>query len=723
MIQENKLIDIPGLDEPLSLSLTPEIMALRKKALDIQTVDWNDWDQPEVTQAEYDALKLHTDAEDWRLWRGRRFDARLNAMNLDIERGEKIVCKPIFGPVPKEAKEHANEQRAEIREIASYATGDTAHFHPNFETIFALGVGGLLEKIDRMKATFAGDEDKETFYDSCRIAMEGFQSFVRNVAAACRDQADGDEGLLAMAELCDRIAVNAPQTFHEACELMFLVLVASWFGEEHVMTCYGRMDRTLGAFYEADVVAGILTPQEALNIISCMYIQLNRFCPASLADGVIVGGRDGDGRDVTNTVSYLALAARQATHLCFPTLAVAWHEGTPDEMMEFSMTMLGSGINDPAFFSDDVIPAGLQDLGVSVEDSHNFMNSTCVEIKTVGNGNIWVATRYFNCTVPLLEAMRMEAAGEVAPAKDLAELQDRTREIIREDIRETAVAVDGGWDHRAEHGCMPFASCIIDDCLDVGLDHDRGGCRYEWAENSFVGLANLADSLVTVDELVYQSGEMTLAELHAICEANFEGHELLRQRILNQLPSYGNDNDRADELATVWADDLCAMSESNIVAGKPYVPGFFCHMNHAWLGLETGATPDGRLAGVALADGAGAAQGRDTASPTASVLSTTKWSHKKALGGLVHNVRFGDEMFANAANRAAVRMVVETFMRRGGFEIQVNMLSAAALKDAQENPDAHKDLVVRVAGYSDYFTMLMKELQDEVIARTEFSGL
>ncbi len=723
MIQDNTLIEIPGLDEPLSLSLTPEIMALRNKALEIQTVDWNNWDQPEVTQAEYDALKLHTEEEDWRVWRGRRFTARLTAMALDIEPGEMIVGKPLFGPVAQEVKDECNRLREEIRDVASFATGDTAHFHPNFETIFALGVGGLLEKIDRMQAHYAGDADKETFYDSCRIAMQGFQQYVRNVAAACRDAANGDKGLLAMAEMCDRLAVDAPRTFHEACELMFLVLVASWFGEDHVMTCYGRMDRTLGHFYETDVAAGILKPQEALNIISCMYIQLNRFCPASLADGVIVGGRDGDGRDVTNTVSYLALAARQATWLCFPTLAIAWHEGTPDEMMDFAMTMLGSGINDPAFFSDDVIPAGLQDLGVSVEDSHNFMNSTCVEIKTVGNGNIWVATQYFNCVASLMEAMRMEAEGEIAPAANLDELQARTREHISAKVREIAEGVDSGWGHRAEHGCMPFASCIIDDCLDVGLDHDRGGCRYEWAENSFVGLANLADSLVAIDDLVYQSGELTLAEFYEVCKNNFEGHELLRQRIVNQLPSYGNDDDRADKLATAWANDLCAISESNIVAGKPYVPGFFCHMNHAWLGRETGATPDGRLAGVALADGAGAAQGRDTASPTASVLSTTKWSHTKALGGLVHNVRFSDAMFSTTANRAAVRMVVETFMRRGGFEIQVNMLSAETLKDAQANPNAHKDLVVRVAGYSDYFTMLMKELQDEVIARTEFSGV
>ena len=721
MISEGEnLIRIPGISEPLSLTLPDKLAKLRQKALDIHNTNWAWWAQQlPMLEAEQAAWQEHTADEDWRLWRARRFATRSVGMELDIEPDELVVGRPCMGERDQAEETRARKLHEDIVEATSYPGGDTGHFHPNYETILTLGVGGLLDKIARLRSQHEGDADKQTFYDSCGIAMEGFGAYIRRVADECDGL--GDDNARELAAMCRRLAVDAPQTFHEACQMMFMVMVVSWFCEDHVMTCYGRMDRTLGRFYEADIAAGRLTPQRAMEIISSMYISLNRVCPVNLADGVIVGGRDGRGRDVTNTLSYLCLAARWATWLSYPALAIAWHENTPDELMQFSIDMLSSGINDPAFFNDEVIPAGLQDHGVSVEDSHNFMNSTCVEIKTVGNSNIWVATRYFNCPGALLEAMRAEAEGECVPAADLDELQARTKEIIAGQVGETAEALVGGWAHRTEHGCMPFASCIIDDCLTRGLDHDRGGCRYHWVENSFVGLANLADSLVTIDELVFRTGELTMTELYKICVDNFEGDEPLRQRILNELPSYGNDDDRADHFAVAWADYVCELTESYIIGGHRYVPGFFCHMNHGWLGVETGATPDGRLAGLALADGAGAAQGREACGPTASVLSTTKWSHRKALGGLVHNIRFSSKAFETPADRQAVRSVIETYLRRGGFEIQLNIVSAETLRDAKERPEEYRDLVVRVAGYSDYFNTLTPELQDEIIARTEFS--
>ena len=726
---QETLIRIPGIDQPVSLTLPQPLASLRQEALDRQKRGWG-WNAPlsEMTLAEVAAWADHTDQENWQIWRARRFAARLGHLPIELETGEPVVGKPLIRQLTDDERAQQEKDAEPLKSVPAFSGGDTGHFHPNYAKLFELGISGLLEKIAVGRAAFGPDEDEKlAFYDACRIAMEAFEAFTRRVGADCQAKAaeepDAADDWRELAGICDRIAAGPPQTFHEACQLMFLTYVASWFAEDHVMTCYGRMDRTLRGFYEADIAAGRLTPQEALNIISGMYIQLNRTCPYSLADGVIVGGRDGDGNDVTNDLTYLCLVARWATWLCYPTLAVAWHENTPDELMGFSMEMLSSGINDPAFFNDEVIPAGLQDHGVSTADSHNFMNSTCVEIKTVGNSNIWVATRYHNCCGALLEAMRRQVDGECPPAADLDELQDRIRAILADQVRETAESLDKAWWQREQTGCFPFASCIIDDCLDRGLDHDRGGCRYNWVENSFVGLANLTDSLVAIDDLVFRNGEMTLEEFYAICSDNFADHEPLRQRIVTGLPKYGNDDDRPDAIATAWADTLCEMTESHLIGGHRYVPGFFCHINHAWLGADTGATPDGRLAGLAFADGAGAAQGRDTGGPTASVLSTTKWSHRKALGGLVHNVRFSRPMLETPRNRQAVRTIVETYLRRGGFEIQLNVLSTETLRDAQKNPQEYRDLVVRVAGYSDYFTTLMKELQDEVIARTEFSEM
>ncbi len=720
-------IRIPGIVEPISLALPPELESLREKTLRIHKNDGPYWEPtPAVVDAVAEAWHTRGRNEDRQLWCARRFAVRLAHIPLEMETGETIVGKPLVRGLSDDDKARIDRIASQHPDMPSCPGGDTGHFHPNYETVLRLGVGGLLDTITACRDAAADDEEKRAFYDSCELAMRGFQSYIRRVVDACKDRAtespDESAHWQEIAATCEKLAVGPPATFHEACQLMYFFFIASWVGEDHLMTCYGRMDRTLALFYEADIAAGRTAPQQAMHLIAAMFIQLNRICPIGFADAVLVGGRDGAGRDVTNTMTYLCLAARRATWLRNPSLGIAWHEGTPEELMAFAFEMLASGINCPAFFNDETISAGLQDHGVSVEDSHNYMNSTCVEIKTVGSSNIWVATEYVNCPKALLEAMRREAHGDCPPAADLDQLEERLRNILQQQVSHTAEELDRLWTQRAHTWSMPFASCLIDDCLERGQDHDRGGCRYNWAENSFMGLANLADGLAAIDELVYRSGEMTLTELYAVCERNFEGREELRQRIINALPSYGNDDERVDAIACRWADFACAMTESCEVAGHRYVPGFFCSQFHAWLGFDTPATPDGRLAKKALANGAGAYQGREFSGPTASALSTTAWSHRKALGGLVHNVRFADSVFATPANRRAARGVIETYLKRGGFEIQVNVLSADTLRAAQERPEDYRDLLVRVAGYSNYFTSLMESLQEDVITRTEFAS-
>ena len=713
-------IRIPGLAEPISLALPPELEALREEALRLHKDDAVHWEPPpSLVAAEAQAWESHGRNEDRHLWCARRFAVRLAGIPLLLDEGETIVGKPLVGALSDSERADVDRIKSQIDHLPSCPGGDAGHFHPNYEKVFSLGVDGLLGMIAARRET--ADDDRRSFYDACEVAMRAFQSFIRRVAAACRDQTDNSAHWDEMATVCDKLAARPPTTFHEACQLMYFVLIASWVGEDHVMTCYGRMDRTLWRFYEADVEAGRTTPQKAMELIAAMFIQLNRICPIGIADAVMVGGRDVTGRDTTNALTYLALAARQATWLRNPSVGIAWHGGIPNELMEFAMAMLATGVSCPAFFNDEVISAALLDHDVSPEDSRNYMNSTCVEIKPVGASNIWVATEYVNCPKALLEAMRREADGECPPAADLDELEQRLQDIISEQVSNTAKTLDELWRRRADTWAMPFASCLVDDCLNRGLDHDRGGCRYNWAENSFVGLANLADGLTAIDELVYRNGEMTLAEFHAVCTSNFEGHEDLRQRIINSLPSYGNDDERVDAIAARWGDFLCSTTESCTVAGHRYVPGFFCSQFHAWLGYDTPATPDGRLAEKALANGAGAYQGREHAGPTASALSTTKWSHGRTLGGLVHNVRFSNSVFATEEGRGSARGVIETYLKRGGFEIQVNVLSADTLREAQKRPEDYRDLLVRVAGYTNYFTSLLESLQEDVIARTEFT--
>jgi formate C-acetyltransferase len=235
-----------------------------------------------------------------------------------------------------------------------------------------------------------------------------------------------------------------------------------------------------------------------------------------------------------------------------------------------------------------------------------------------------------------------------------------------------------------------------------------------------VGLANLVDSLTAVRHLVYETGRMTLAEFFAVLQANWEGHETLKLEIETALPKYGTDTVEVDQMAKDIAHFLMDTTESNDIGGHRYVPGFFCWIMHNVLGTETMATPDGRHAGWPMADGAGPAQGREANGPTAAILSATCWDHEQALGGLVFNAKFTRDFMAQHQNHVALRAMIETYLRRGGFEIQLNVVDNADLRDAQEHPDKYRDLVVRVAGYSDYFVNLAENIQNEVIARSEF---
>jgi len=697
-----------SLDSP---SLAPELAPLRETALEKVMLSRTIAMMPVI---EAEAWRSHDAQEDWLLWRGRLAAARLNHMPLDITPGELIVGTPDFGPARPEDRRRIEEAGETLALIPPFPGGDSGHFHPDFEKLFIVGIGGIREEIaERLSA--ARDAEKKTFYQACCIAMEGFAAFVRNVSQACARLPNFGE----TAGMVERLSHAPPRSFHEALQLLYLTIVALWFGEDHGLTAPGRIDQTLRRFYEADLAAGGLSVEQAFDLICCLFIQCNRITGPALALSVMVGGRDRRGRDATNDLTYLCLAARTATRLAYPTVGLAWHEGTPGELSRYACRMLSTGIGDPAFFNDQLIMQGLRDQGVSVEDSCNYMNSTCVEIKVVGASNMWVTAPYFNCPQALLEVMDRIATNGASQPATFPDFKDLVKERLAETVAAEAGKLDAIWRQRENTGCFPLASCLVNDCLDRGRDFDRGGARYNWVENSFVGLANLTDSLVAVKRLVYDSRELSIAGLRDILARDFQGHEALRARIRGRFPCYGTDNEEADRIAVEMAEFLEQTTGQNTVGPHAYVPGFFCWIKHEELGSATGALPDGRRAGFPLSDGAGAAQGREKEGPTASLLSTTKWNHKRALGGLVQNVKFAKSTFRSEEDLAGLRHLIETFLRRGGFEIQVNVVDAETLREAQARPEAYQDLIVRVAGYSDYFVRLSRNMQEEVIQRTE----
>jgi formate C-acetyltransferase len=273
---------------------------------------------------------------------------------------------------------------------------------------------------------------------------------------------------------------------------------------------------------------------------------------------------------------------------------------------------------------------------------------------------------------------------------------------------------------RTKYSFTPLLSCFVNDCLARGLDIENGGARYNWIMPSFVGVPNLVDSLYALKKVVYEDKKLTVKQLKDILDNNFDGEETLQKYLLEKLPKYGNDIDEVDGLFAVVANHILQMcsEQKNILHDGKLVPGTFCFTKHEKMGGETGATPDGRLSGMPFSDGAGACQGRAIKGPTAALLSSTKWEHRDFIGGIAVNIKFPQKNI-NENSLQIMQSLIKTYMLRGGFELQVNVVDKETLKRAQINPSEYRDLVVRIGGYSDYFTRLSPQMQEEVISRTE----
>jgi formate C-acetyltransferase len=481
----------------------------------------------------------------------------------------------------------------------------------------------------------------------------------------------------------------------------------------------GHLDRSLRPLYEADLASGRIDAPRALLLVECLYLLVNEYIADGLAISVMVGGRDADGRDLTCGLSYLCLEALRRTGLIYPTVGVCWHEGTPAELVDLAVDLISQGNANPAFFGDDTIQRGLQALGVPASESCRYVNSTCVEITPGGASNVWVASPYYNTCGLLLEEIAAEAAD---PAPTFEAFVARYRQRLGAAISGGVADQNQARHQRQRHGRKPLQSVFTRSCLERGRDIDDGGAGYNWVECSFVGLANLADSLYVLREEVYRQRRLDLAGLKAALDADFSGAEELRLRLLNAYPKYGQDNPEVDRFVAETVHFAVEECRRYRMApdDSPYVPGAFVWVMHEALGRRTGATPDGRRAGFPFADGCGPAQGRERLGPTAAILSTTSWDHSPMIGGLAYNMKFSSSLFRDGGGRGRLRELILTFLRRGGFETQINVVDQETLRRAKARPDEYRDLVVRIGGYTDYFARLTPQMQDELILRTEF---
>ncbi len=580
----------------------------------------------------------------------------------------------------------------------------------------------------------------------CTEALIGFATrHAREAEAQAAAEADSARRaeLLRIADVCSRVPARPPRDFWEAVQYYWFVHLGVTI-ELNTWDAFspGRLDQHLYPFYRRGLEEGTLTRAQAEELLQCLWIKFNNQ-PAPPKVGVTaeesgtytdfaqvnLGGLRPDGGDGVNELTFLILDVVEDMRLLQPSASIQVTTQCPDTFLERAARIIRTGFGQPSVFNHDLIVRELLRQGKTLEDARSGGSSGCVEVGAFGKEN-YNLTGYFNLP-KLLELVLHDGVDPVRGSqlgprtgdpRDFASFEELFAAWERQ-LRHFVDLKARGNDvvERLYAGEMPapFLSLLIDDCIATGRDYHDGGARYNTSYIQGVGIGTATDALSALRHHVFEQRAVPMDELLAALDADFAGHERLRQLLLNRTPRYGNDDDRADALMVRIFEAYFAA-----VDGRPNTRGGTYHINllpttvHVYFGSVLGATPDGRRARAPVSEGVSPVQGADRHGPTAVLASVAKMDHGRT-GGTLLNQKFTPALLADDAGMRGLVTLIRTYFRLGGHHVQFNVVDAATLRAAQERPDEHRDLIVRVAGYSDYFCDLGKALQDEIIARTE----
>lgn len=638
------------------------------------------------------------------------------------------------------------------------ADGPTGHFCANYDKVLYKGFGAIKEEaIGRMEELegrcFGDDAKKYTFYKAISIVCDAAILFPKRYAALCREKAETaaeprKSELLQMAESLDWILENPVRTFREAVQALLLYQILMIVeGSNHALS-WGRVDQYLGRYLDADLEVGRITPAEAQELIDCFFLKISDFSKtwsigaASTTGGyttnqhITLGGVDKEGRDASNKVTFMMLESAARLLLHDPPMSLRVHDGTPDLLWEAAIetTKRIGGI--PSMQNDNVIIPALMKKGLSLEDARNYCIIGCVEPS--GTGCEWPACggsgqeTYMN----LLNALLLAINNGINPQTKegigvrtgyLYEMNS-FEEVKAAYVKQVNYFVD--WQVTMtnfyelvsmEMMPLPMVSATMDGCMEKGADVVWGGAKYNSTGCAGVGCANVADSLAAIKFLIFDTKKYTARQFYDALMANWEGYETMRQEILNSVPHYGNDNPYVDELAE-WAMQVF-IDRVNMATGPrgQYRPGLYPVSVHIMMGKMTAASPDGRLEGEPLADGISPKQGMDNNGPTAILKSAACLDHLNCGNGTLLNMKFHPKSLEGEDGYVKLKNLVQTFFDIGGMHVQFNVVDSETLRAAQKDPEEYGNLVIRVAGFSAYFVELYKELQDDIIRRTELN--
>jgi len=562
------------------------------------------------------------------------------------------------------------------------------------------------------------------------------------LASSENDKERKDE-LETMAGICERVPEFAPKTFWEALQYYWFVHLGV-ITELNTWDSFnpGRLDQHLYPFYKRDIESGLLTKEKARDLLQSFWIKFNNQ-PAPPKVGVTakesntytdfclinLGGVKENGDDAVNELTYILLDVIEEMRLLQPSSMIQVSTKNPDKFIKRALQIIKTGYGQPSIFNTDAIIQEMLRQGKSIEDARNGGASGCVETGAFGKES-YILTGYFNL-VKVLEITLNNgvdpnsrkqigiATGEAETFKTYEEFFEAYKKQLNHfiDIKiKGNVIIERLY---AQHLPAPFMSLLIDDCITNGKDYNTGGARYNTSYVQGVGIGTITDSLASIKYNVYDEKNFTMLEMTEALKNDFNGAEQLRGAIVNSTPKYGNDNDYAD---AVLKDIFEAFFNS--VDGRPNTKGGFFRINllpttsHVYFGSKVGATPDGRFADLPVSEGISPVQGADVNGPTSVLKSAAKIDHLRT-GGTLLNQKFTPQIFNDEDSIDKIVSLIRSYFKMDGHHIQFNVIDANTLREAQEHPENYKDLIVRVAGYSDYFVDLTAELQEEIIKRTE----
>lgn len=640
-----------------------------------------------------------------------------------------------------------------------------AHLAVNYERILKDGLRGYEKRVKEYKASLDLTDpesiDKYCFYNAVLIVLEAVRNFANRYSVLAKDLAEKELNqerkieLLEISRICSKVPYEPAETFREAVQsVWFIQLILQIESNGHSLS-YGRFDQYMYPYYNRDIKNGTIKESEALELLTCLWIKtltINKVrsqahtlssAGSPMYQNVTIAGQTTDKKDAVNDLSFLVLKSVAQTRLTQPNLTVRYHKNINKHFLDECIEVMRLGFGMPALNNDEIIIPSFMDWQVKEEDAYNYSAIGCVETAVPGKwGYRCTGMSYINfprmllCTmnngVDLTSNKRFtKGYGYFTEMESYEELLKAWDKTIRE-ITRYSVIVENVIDKASERDVPDIlCSALTDDCIARGKTIKEGGAVYDFISGLQVGIANMADCLAAIKKLVYEEKKITRQELWDAILDDFSSPEnkKIQEMLIREAPKYGNDDDYVDQLIVEAYDSYIEEIEKypntrynrGPIGGIRYA-GTSSISANVGQGMSTMATPDGRNAFEPLAEGCSPAHNSDKNGPTAVFKSVSKLRTNKITGGVLLNQKMTPQMLSTEENRQKLELLIQTFFNRlHGYHVQYNIVSKETLIDAQKHPEKHKDLIVRVAGYSAFFNVLSKKTQDDIIGRTEQS--